>query len=319
MRNTLASTSLDNKRWLETVEAAAFVVYLDEARPQTAAERGQQFLHANGFNRWNDKTVQFAVTDNGFSATIGEHSMIDGVVIRRLHDFVTAAIRDKRPDATMNGYGPGSPIIEEYVFRTTSVLEKQIEKVRIQVRDAASNYELAAFGVDNATDEFFRAHKCHPRSAIQMAVQLAVRRHFGYSPAAFEPVSLSHFLKGRVELVQVLVPDVAEFCGAAANETNLNPATHTELRKHFLQAVKAHTNSVMRASRGNGIDRHMMCLQWSLQDGEEVPALFSSPLFKKTRPRLVGTNTLPLGALECGAFRADPDSFWIHFESEKDR
>ena len=38
---------------LNTIEAAAFVVYLDEARPQNANERAYQFLHANGFNRWD--------------------------------------------------------------------------------------------------------------------------------------------------------------------------------------------------------------------------------------------------------------------------
>ena len=312
---------MDNKALLHTVEAASFVIYLDDAHPQNAAERGQQFLHGNGFNRWCDKTVQFAVCDNGVSATIGEHAMLDGVVIRRLNDTIMNAILEHPQDEVEANGLSESPNIEGQTFQTTPILEENIQRVRAQLQQDVSHYELAAFDMTNIGNNTFRSHKCHAKSGLQMAIQLAVRRHFGYNPVSFEPVSLSHFLKGRVELNHVLLPDVAKFCAAAFTAGVKDGATtkSPELRRLFFEAVKAHANSVMRATRGYGIDRHLLCLQWSIQDGEEVPELFSSPLYKKSQPGLVTTDCLALGALECGAFRPDPESVWIHFEPEDDR
>ncbi|PGH16655.1 hypothetical protein AJ80_05157 [Polytolypa hystricis UAMH7299] len=323
VRKLLKRASPENKLWLRTIEAAAFVISLDEARPLNAAERGQQFLHANGFNRWSDKTVQFAVCDNGVSATIGEHAMLDGVVIRRLNDHITAAIMELQPDTFDNltdvSNGEAIQPVEGFAFQTTAVLDEHIFRVRSQVDNAVSRYEFAAFDLRTVNSAFFRQHKCPPKSGMQLAIQLAVRKHFGYNPTAFEPVSLSHFLKGRVELNHVLWSEVAEFCAAASPSSSEPLSNNSALRTLFFEGVKAHAKNLVRASRGYGIDRHLLCLEWSIQEGEIAPALFSSPLYKKGRNSLVMTDCLSTGALECGAVQPDPGSFWIHFEPEEDR
>jgi hypothetical protein len=154
-----------------------------------------------------------------------------------------------------------------------------------------------------------------------MAVQLAIRRYYGYNPGAFETVSLSHFRGGRVELNHVVWPEVAEFCAAAANES---PATtgssqSSELRNIFFEGMKTHSKNLFRASRGHGIDRHLQCLQWSIKDGEQVPSLFTSPLYPKSRSMHVMTDSLKTGVLECGTLQPEPNSFWIHFEPEENR
>ncbi|KAK2767749.1 Type I Iterative PKS [Arachnomyces sp. PD_36] len=327
VRQLVKDCSPENQAWLQTIEAAAFVIYLDEAKPRNSTERGQQFLQT-GFNRWADKTVQFVVCDNGVSATIGEHAMLDGVVIRRLNDHITAAIMDLQPEAKpiTNGSGGSSdqtplPPVDGYAFQTTTLLNQHIQRVRTQVQKNSSRFEFAAFEVTTASTSFFRKFKCPPKSSVMMAIQLAIRRHFGYSPGAFETVSLSHFQGGRVELNHVIWPEVAEFLTAAVDES---PAAtgltqNPDLRRLFFEGMKTHAKNLFRASSGHGIDRHLQCLQWSIQDGEEVPSLFSNPYYPKSRNANVMTDSLATGVLECGAVQPEPNSFWIHFEPEENR
>jgi len=57
------------------IEAAAFVVCLDDGSPSTSTERCNRFLLGNPSNRWSDQSLQFVVCENGVSAYICEHSM----------------------------------------------------------------------------------------------------------------------------------------------------------------------------------------------------------------------------------------------------
>lgn len=326
MRQLLKDSSLENNAWLHTIEAAAFVIYLDEAKPRNSTERGQQFLHANGFNRWADKTVQFVVCDNGVSATIGEHAMLDGILIRRLNDSITAAIMDLQPETNSINHDLSNSddqsllaAIDGYAFLTTTTLNEHIQRVRSKVQKDSSRFEFSAFEATTASASFFRRHKCPPRSCVMMAIQLAIRRHFGFSPGSFETVSLSHFLGGRVELNHVIWPEVAKFCAAAAGESlsAIGTSQSSGLRNLFFQGMKTHAKNLFRASGGHGIDRHLQCLQWSIQDGESVPSLFTSPLYQKSRSVNVMTDSLATGVLECGAVQPEPNSFWIHLEPEE--
>ncbi|PGH11972.1 hypothetical protein AJ79_04559 [Helicocarpus griseus UAMH5409] len=324
IRQILKNLSVDNERWLHIIDAAAFVIYLDEAQPCDASERGKQFLHGNGFNRWSDKSVQFCVCDNGVSATIGEHAMLDGVVIRRLNDFVTEAIM-KLPEEAGSELGLSDQTaipcpVEQYTFQTDMLLDYHIERVRGEVQRKVSRYEFAAFDITTVSNSIFRSHKCPPKSGMQMAIQLAVRKHLGYHPGAFETVSLSHFVQGRVDLNHVIGPAILKFCNAAANDgENIGSTGCSNLRVLFFDGVKEHAKNLIRGTQGYGVDRHLLCLKWSIHEDEEVPALFCGPLFEKSRPLKVMTDSLATGALECGATQPDVGSFWIHFEPEDER
>ena len=69
----------NNIHSIQTIEAATFIVCLDDASPGTLVERCYQFLYADGSNRWYDKTLQFVVCDNGVSASVHEHSSLDAL------------------------------------------------------------------------------------------------------------------------------------------------------------------------------------------------------------------------------------------------
>ncbi|KAI9644466.1 hypothetical protein NHQ30_006487 [Ciborinia camelliae] len=75
---------------------------LDDVRAQNASGTGRHFLHASGFNRWSDKSIQFSICDDGISATITENTMLDGVTFLRSNDFVTKAITTFNPQDPAN-------------------------------------------------------------------------------------------------------------------------------------------------------------------------------------------------------------------------
>ncbi|PSN65487.1 hypothetical protein BS50DRAFT_622687 [Corynespora cassiicola Philippines] len=314
-RKLLQEISAQNLELLHTIDAAAFIMYLDKASPKTAMERGDQFLHADGFNRWCDKTVQFAVCDNGYSATIGEHSMIDGYAMRRLNSYVTKAIREYKREPQDSSPVNDFSLPKGYAFETSEVIEKLIVQARSELKTRTDVNALASFECEVVGTELFRKHKVPSKTGIQLACQLAARIYFGFSPIGHETVSLAHFSKGRVDFSHTLWPAVKEFCDAVADGNR----SEDSLRGLFLEASKTHAANLMRSSRGYGIDRHLLCMEWSVLDGEQIPEFFSSELYQRSRPSLLVTDCLEAGVLESGALPSQPGGLWIHFEPEPEK
>lgn len=72
-----------NEELLERAEAAALVVCLDESAPQSRAQVARALWHGDGRNRHFDKSVQIVVFSNGKAGLVGEHSMMDGMPVRK--------------------------------------------------------------------------------------------------------------------------------------------------------------------------------------------------------------------------------------------
>ncbi|KAG9238233.1 hypothetical protein BJ875DRAFT_492652, partial [Amylocarpus encephaloides] len=315
-RKGLVDISLDNAAWVHAIESSLFTVYLDDASPKDASERGAQFLHANGFNRWADKTVQFAICDNVVSAAIAEHSMLDGYIFRRLNHFVSEAMADFNPNDIPhvdNQSNYVSKPLEGYAFTTTPFLDQHIQRVRAQVQEQTSRYDFASFELTGIGSNFFRGHACPPKSGMQTLIQLACRRHFGYNPVSLETVSLGHFLKGRVDMLHTVRLDMVAFSVAADNMQ----AAAADLRALFFDAARTHSQNLLRVARGQGFFRHLWSLRWAIREGEEPPLLLKSALWEKSSPFTVVTDCLSSQGLEVGAINAELNSFWIHFDTEE--
>ena len=293
------------------IEAAAFVICLDNASPSTPVERAKHFHFGDGSNRWNDKSIQFSICANGFSGFIGDHSLLDAATVKDLNGCINSAILNHKADIEKNGSnGEGKVSLEEFPFTTSPVIENHINRVRQQFTTNCSEVEHAFLTYNRFGGAFLREHKCAPKSAFQLIVLLAAQDHFGYLPPLWETVSVSNFHKGRIDVNQIVLPPVADFC-AVANNSSV-PANIR--RKLLFEAVKAHANSVTRASRGRGVDRHLSALRQVLHDDEPVPAFFRDPIYAKTRPRKIMSHSHETGMLEKGFVLRDPEAIWVHHE-----
>ena len=62
----------ENKKLLEKIESASFVVCLDDFEPVTRDESCRACWHGDGRNRFFDKPLQFIIYDNGKAGFMGE-------------------------------------------------------------------------------------------------------------------------------------------------------------------------------------------------------------------------------------------------------
>lgn len=326
VRQSLLSECSSNGDIVQTVEAAAFVVCLDDGSPETASERCNQFFFGDPSNRWSDKNLQFVVCDNGASALIGEHSMLDGLSVRKLQQAITAAILDN-DCSTKAGVLPaieadsasGNVVVEELVLVLDTALDHRISHIQTRFsRDFTpiefSHYEVYAFG-----SQFLRKHGCASKSGYQLVIQLACLLYYGYQPPAWETISMARFHHGRVDWIQTVTPLVAVLCSSALDDT----VSRTECRKLFIDAAIAHTNQVNRIARGHGFKAHLHALREVVSDDEPIPKLFQEPAWERTRvqsTKIVKTDCLEGMMLQETAFlMPTPECIFIHFEVKDDR
>ena len=76
-----------------------------------------------------------------------------------------------------------------------------------------------------------------------------------------------------------------------------------------------------RISRGGGFASHLYALQEVIEEGEDLPLLFSDPTYANTRPRKIMTSSVPWqdSLQEAGFVLPDPENLWIQYEVDNDR
>ncbi|KAL8872020.1 MAG: hypothetical protein Q9174_002276 [Haloplaca sp. 1 TL-2023] len=314
--------SLDevNGNVLKTIERAAFLVCLDEGQPGTASERCNQFFLGDPANRWSDKTLQFVVCENGVSAMIGEHSMLDGMSVRQLNRSITKAVQAH--EAVHESHDPIQPThdrVHELFFVTDPEIETRTTLIRESFRHKYSPIELVHHEVNDLGAAFLRAHKCPSKAGYQVIIQLACLIYYGYQPDSWETVSMSRFHLGRVDWIQAVQPPMAHFCSSALNTT----LSITEKRRLFFSAVNNFANTMTQISRGHGFKAHMHALLAMVREEEPLPALFHDKSWQETAVasvKTVKTDCLEGAMLQETAFlMPEPRCIFLHYEVEEER
>lgn len=289
------------------------MVNLDDASPNTAPERARHYHYGDGSNRWNDKSLQFPVCSNGISGVIGDHSMMDAGTVFGLNAFVTKAILEYPQEDQSSMTNGKTPIeLNELILVTDEVTDRQIDRIKMDFARNTTGVEHDFFTMQDFGDASFRSVKCPPKSAFQVIVMLASKKHFGSLEPCWETASLSNFYKGRVEISQGLLPPVAEYI-AAHNDDSLPTETRQKL---FQEACKAHASSITRAVRGRGTDRYLTSLRQVAMKEEGSIALFDDPIYSKTRPRKLMAHCHETGMMEQAFLLRDPDAMWLHYTVE---
>ncbi|MCJ1404087.1 hypothetical protein MMC11_007312 [Xylographa trunciseda] len=336
VRDLVRSTNSVNSVTIDVIEAAAFIVCLDDESPSTPSERCNQFFLGNPSNRWSDKNLQFVICKSGVSAFVGEHAMLDGASVRQLNRFVTNSIltdefhNESSQDVGVNmkiskteNLGsfllnpPLDDLMVELSFETNPVIEKHIGRVQEKFNGRFQPIELTHFRVDNFGTTFLRSHKCPSKPGYQMVIQLACLLYYGYQPPSWETISMARFHKGRIDWIQAVQPAVADFCAAARDDT----ITIAERRRLFFEAVNTHANTMTKIARGHGFVAHLYALREMLQDNEPLPALFSDQAWVETSvPSIKPVKTDCLEGMmmqETAFLMPEPQCIFVHFEVEE--
>lgn len=131
-----------------------------------------------------------------------------------------------------------------------------------------------------------------------MTLQLAYFRLHGQVCPTYETASSRFFLHGRTETTRSCSVEstafVKIFDDASVSKVDKLAAFHA--------AVASHLAYMKKASRGQGVDRHLLGLRCMLEAGEAYPELFSHPTYtESTTFRLSSSNVSP-GTYAYGGF-----------------
>lgn len=314
----MKATDPTNEEVMSAVEACAFIVCLDDGSPRDSSERWMQYLLSGTSNRWSDKTIQYVICENGVSGSVVEHSMVDGGTLQQLNGHIYKSIvQHSRTSQYTNGDSPPVHLapFEELSFVLNSEIKAHIARVHQQFTTIAAplTCEIGKYSIRELGGNFFRAHSCPPKTGYQLVIQVASLLYFGYQPPSWETVSMRAFYKGRVDIVQVVLPAVHAFCASALDSRI--PASRRKAL--FLAAAQAHTLNVLRASRGRGFAGHLYALQEVRREGEDLPNIFTDPTYAKTRPAKIMTDCTEWAndvMQEGGWVMPDPEHVWIHYD-----
>lgn len=274
-RAVLLNTHSSNKKALETVEAASFVVCLDDASPVTLEERAHQYWHGDGANRWFDKPLQFIVNDNGTAGFMGEHSMMDGTPTHRLNDYINEVIVNNKLDFSDPSIRSDIPDPTVVKFQINKELQAEIERATKDFTEVIGQHELRVQAYQGYGKGLIKKFKCSPDAYVQLIIQLAYFKMYGKNRPTYESAATRRFQQGRTETCRSVSDDSVAFCKATA-DPEISPEQTAKL---FHKAVKSHVEYISAASDGKGVDRHLFGLKKLLGPTDEVPAIYKDPAY----------------------------------------
>ncbi|KAF2723357.1 acyltransferase ChoActase/COT/CPT [Polychaeton citri CBS 116435] len=287
-RERLIKVNPANETALETIEAASFVVCLDDAAPVTLEERARQYWHGDGANRWFDKPLQFVINDNGSAGFVGEHSMMDGTPTQRLNDYICSLMFANKLDYENPSVRSDLPPPTTVRFHTTPETFKDIAQAEADFTKVIGEHELRVEAYQGYGKGLIKRFKCSPDAYVQMIIQLAYYKFYGKSRPTYESAATRRFQQGRTETCRSVSDDSVAFCKAMSHPL----ATQEECRDLLLKAIKSHVQYITDASDGKGVDRHLFGLKKLLQQGEELPEIFKDPTYSYSGSWYVSSSQL---------------------------
>lgn len=143
-----------------------------------------------------------------------------------------------------------------------------------------------------------------PDAFAQMAIQLAVYRLHGESVGTYEATQMRPYLHGRTETTRTVSPDSTAFVEQMGIKPNfsVSESSREEKRALLQKAVASHGKYIGNASKGNGVDRHLLGISMLADDVDKLPDIYSDPLFIRSKTWRVSTSHLTHPKIENWGF-----------------
>ncbi|KAF8576139.1 acyltransferase ChoActase/COT/CPT [Ramaria rubella] len=282
-----------NASILREIHSAAFAVSLDTERPSNVVDFSRALWHGGVKgdmlgNRWFDKPANFVVFDNVQAGVVGEHSVMDGTPMARMCDEMVESLHSQSFD---HGSPSSSslPPPQSLDWNITPAISQAIIDATAEGK-ALLNTQALGYHLTNYGKAAIKTYGVSPDSWTQMIIQLAYYRLVGSRKpgATYEAATTRRFLKGRTETIRVVSVE-SEAWLRAMHDPEADDETR---RKLFAGATKVHIQEARDAGKAQGIDRHLLGLKKVVREGEDVPALFSDPLYLRSSHWTLSTSAI---------------------------
>jgi carnitine O-acetyltransferase len=305
---------LGNASSLESIQKAAFVVCLDEARPATADELFDLLLMGDAHtcsNRWFDKPLQFIFFANGEAGLNGEHSPVDGEPVARIMDWIL----DREEEELKSDDGSGEIVSRPIEWTLDDGLLRMIGRGRTTAAANIANLWSKQLSFQGYGKEAIVQCKLSPDAWVQAALQLAHFRLHGRFAPTYESASTRKHLAGRTETGRTLTPELARFCRVMIDSNSSTLAR----REALAAAAAAHVAYMREACDGRGVDRHLMALRLLAADAGVSHPFLADPAMAASSHWRLSTSQLPVRHIAVGFGPVVPDGYGVCYQIHKTR
>ena len=250
-RKRLVAIDDENRKNLDVIERALFVLCLDDRCPEDIISQARMMFHGNGKNRWFDKLFQIIVGGNAQAGICYEHSHIDGSVIIRLVRFL-----HEDNAGAFEGSSQAARPPRELCFKTDARIMAFVGKAMDQFDDQVSQIHLRALKFDHFGEDTIKALGVSPDAFVQLALQLAQYRLWGRHCTIGESVLMRKFLHGRTEVFQTISPASHQFVLAMGTQG----LTADQKIEYLHEAAHTHVKHIAECMDGQGVEGHLSAL-----------------------------------------------------------
>nr|XP_003707949.1 PREDICTED: carnitine O-palmitoyltransferase 2, mitochondrial [Megachile rotundata] len=308
-RNIWADTrtylsQIGNQEILQKIDSAIFMMALDDINIGTNYNKLiETYLHADGTNRWFDKSFSLIVTQDGYAGINFEHSWGDGVAVLRflkdVNDDITK--RPKFHPDDVNHLENGAPNVKKLEF----IIDNKVQDI-IRAEKKRFKTWTKELSIDHMIFNEFGKTQCKqfgvsPDAIMQLAFQLALYYQKNCAVPTYESCSTSAFKHGRTETLRSCTMETKTTCEAIVRK-NSNLSMF-ELKELIMNCSKVHNKLTKEAVMGQGFDRHLFALKHiSERSNARKPAIFADPAYENINHNILSTSTLSDPAICAGGF-----------------
>ncbi|TDH71464.1 hypothetical protein CCR75_001110 [Bremia lactucae] len=253
-----------NKRSLEAIESAVFVVVLQNDVAKDWTLMGKDLIHGTGGNRWFDKSFNLVIYKNSVAGINAEHAWADAPVMAHAWEEVYTKQCFANPyDADGNNSVQSEnervstlPPCRLLLWDFSTGLHSAVLKSLEDAEKAISDFDLKVISHTDYGKGMIKNFRVSPDAFIQMALQLAYYRNSGTITQTYESSMTRLYRNGRTETVRPVTDESKAFVYGMEN-----PAlTGAEKLRLLQDACDVHQDLYRKAMSGKGIDRHLFTL-----------------------------------------------------------
>ncbi|XP_052106150.1 carnitine O-palmitoyltransferase 1, liver isoform-like [Mytilus californianus] len=277
-----------NKESLHAIEAAITVFSFDDEKPSSIDENGLFTLCGNGTNRWNDKSLTFAIFSNGIVGVNAEHTAGDATLPGRMWEyFLQSETYTAEGNIISEQTRKKKLPVPQKINWDLKYMDSEIDTAKEHFRKLSHSFELVVSSPEYGKG-FIKKKRMSPDGYIQMVLQLAYYKLYQKVPKTYESASTRIFSEGRTETIRPVSEYSAQFVKSMLSES----ATREQKLMLLRKAVQYQTQIKMDACCGLGWDRHLLGLFACCQELKRTPpALFMDKNF--FAPDILSTSQTP--------------------------
>ncbi|KAJ3353900.1 hypothetical protein GGF32_002758 [Allomyces javanicus] len=292
-RAHLLSLAPENRASMKVIEDALFTVSLDDKAPGNDIDEHHRLIaHGNdGHNRWYDKALNVIVTSSGRAGCNGEHSPQDALTPAVMFQHVIQNEPARDPAGAVAS--SAGLAVRKLTWKVDAKIDQHITDAEVNNRKLIADSDIGICIFHGYGSSFMKSAGFSPDAYMQMAIQLAMYRQSGKTVPTYETASTRMFKHGRTETCRSLSSASKAWVEAMGRNAQKDaPVACPKQRLAMLKAAaKSHITYIGEASRGLGVDRHLMGLRFCMKPGESC-ALFEDPAYARSCEWLLSTSGL---------------------------